>query len=336
MNISQRQLRMFTAVAQEMNFSRASATLNISQPALTRAIREFEAQLGVLLFQRTTRRLTLSEEGRRLLPVAQRLIDDMRQAVAELRAPAAGLGGTVTIATGTAFGCTVLPRVLLEYTRRHPQVRVVLRDDNSEGITARVARAEVDFGIGSIIRADVVLTAVKLLDAPLGILAHPGHFALPRRASPPCLARLPLLKEADDTSIMQLLRQHGAGIVAAMERGVEVSNLATQLALAAAGVGVAVLSALGASHADARHLAFVPLAPAIRREVFLMHRFDRPLRPAARALWDLILTELPRAPLHERVTVAAQPNAEPQSVTSTSRSTPAAKQAAPRSSGNRR
>jgi LysR family transcriptional regulator, carnitine catabolism transcriptional activator len=303
MNISQRQLRMFTAVAEAMNFSRASASLGISQPALTRAIREFERQLGVVLFERTTRRLALTEEGRRLLPAAQRLIDDMRHAVAELRAPAAGLGGSVSLAIGTAFACTVLPRVLREFTHRHLQVRVVLREANSAGITGAVARAEVDFGIGSIVGAQTALTTVKLLEAPLGLLAHPRHMPLPRRPTPQVLGRLPLLKEAEDTSIMQLLRQHGADIVAVMERGVEVSNLATQLALAAAGVGVAVMSALGASHPDAGHLVFVPLVPAIRREVFLMRRADRPLRPSARALWDLILAELPCTVLHAKVDV---------------------------------
>jgi LysR family transcriptional regulator, carnitine catabolism transcriptional activator len=305
MNLSQRQLRMFTAVAEAMNFSRASVTLNISQPALTRAIQEFEAQLGVTLFQRTTRRLALTDEGRRLLPAAQRLLDDMRHAVAELDVRATGLGGTVAVAVGTAFTCTVLPGLLRDFTKRHPQVCVRLVDANSEAITSRVTQAEVDFGIGSIVAPNATLTAIKLLDAPLGLLANPRHFRLPRKPTLARLAQLPLLKEAEDTSIMQLLRQHGSGIVVAMERGIEVSNLAAELALAAAGVGIAVVSALGASHPQARSLAFVPVVPVIRREVYLMHRVDRPLRPAARALWDTILAELPRAALHPQVALSA-------------------------------
>jgi LysR family carnitine catabolism transcriptional activator len=294
---------MFTAVATEMNFSRASEALNISQPALTRAIQDFEAQLGVTLFRRTTRRLSLTDEGRRLLPVARRLIDDMRHAVADLRAPPSGVGGSIAVAAGTAFTCTVLPRVLRDLVARHPDIRVRFIDANSEGITAAVTRSEVDFGIGSIVAADTALVATRLIDAPLGLAAHRRHFRLPARPTLARLSHLPLLKEAEDTSIMQLLRQHGSPIVAAMERGIEVSNLAAQLALAGAGVGVAIVSALGASHPQARGLVFVPLAPAIRREVFLMHRCDRPLRPAAQAFWDAILAGLPRAALHPKVAV---------------------------------
>jgi LysR family carnitine catabolism transcriptional activator len=303
MNMSGRQLRMFTRVAAEMNFSRASEQLHITQPALSRAMQEFEAQLGVRLFHRTTRRLALTPEGQRFLPAAQRLLDDMQHAIADLHEQSAGLSGTVTVATGTAFACAVLPRVLREFGRRHPGVRVSLRDDNSEGISGRVARAEVDFGIGSIVADPAAVVAHKLLEAPLGLLAHRRHFRLPARLARGRPLDLPLLKEADDTSIMKLLREHGSELVAAMERGVEVSSLAAQLALASAGVGVAVVSALGASVEAARALTFVPLAPAISREVFLFHRHDRPLRPAAQALAASIDEALPRIALHPRVSV---------------------------------
>ena len=82
-------------------------------------------------------------------------------------------------------------------------------------------------------------------------------------------------------------------IRAQMEGGVEVSSLSIQLAMAQAGVGVAVLSALGASHPQARGMRFVPLRPAVRREVFLQQRRDRPLSASARVLRDALL-----APLH--------------------------------------
>lgn len=301
--MTERQLRAFTQVAAEMNFSRASDKLHITQPALTRAVQEFETQLGVRLFHRTTRRLALTSEGQRFLPVAQRLLDDMRHAVADLQDQTAGLSGTVSVATGTAFACVVLARLLRDFRHQHPGVRVRLRDDNSEGITDRVSRAEVDFGIGSILGEPAVLTARKLLDAPLGLLAHPRHFRLPARPAPRRLFDLPLVKEADDTSIMRLLRLRGSDVVAAMEYGIEVSSLATQLALAAAGAGVAVLSALGASTEAARGLTFVPLVPAVKREVFLFNRADRPLRPAARALVDAIVAALPRTAFHPRVHV---------------------------------
>lgn len=300
MNLTQRQLRMFVTTVAFGNISRAAQALHISQPALTRALQDFEAQLGTPLLRRTTRQLALTVEGERFLPRAQRLLQDMQRATEALRDPAddgQALDGLVTLAVGTAFGCSVLPAVLLAFTQAHPGVQVRLIDDNSAGITARVLRAEADLGIGSPIGDTGLLACEPLLTAPLGLLADPRRFPLGRSAAVGALPRLPLLKEAADTSIMHLLRSHGSELVAAMHRGVEVSSLAMQLALAQAGLGVAVLSGLGASHPAAIGLRFSPLRPALRREVFLMHRRDLPLTPAAEAFAQTLRQGLASAPL---------------------------------------
>lgn len=303
MNLTQRQLQLFVTAAATLNITRAAELAHLSQPAYTRALRTLEAGLGVALFHRTTRRLALTHAGRRFLPVAQRLAADLAQAAVDAAGEQKGLAGAVDVAMGTALACTVLPPVLRAYAQAHPAVRVRLRDDNSEGITERVARGEADFGIGSVVGRAGGLATRHMLSAPLGLLAHPAHHRLPARPTLARLATLPLIKEADDTSIMTLLRQRGSALVAVMERGVEVSSLAVQLALVRGGAGVAVLSALGASHPDARGLAFVPLVPTLRREVVLMQRSDRPLRPAAQELADAIIAALPAAPLHAAVRV---------------------------------
>lgn len=303
MNITQRQLLLFTTAAATLNVTRASELVHLSQPAFTRALQALEAQLGVALFRRTTRSLALTAEGRRFLPDAQRLLADLEHAVRDLTGRRRGLSGIVSLAVGTAFACVVLPRVLRRFTQRHPDVRITLRDDNSQGITARVTNADVDFGIASVIGGSASLETRRLLTAPLGLLANPAYHTLPARPSLARLRSLPLVKEADDTSIMTLLRQHGSALVGPMERGIEASNLAVQLALVRAGVGVTVLSAMGASHPSTRGLAFVPLVPAIRRELFLMHRRDRPLHAPAQALADAIRAELPESPLDSRIVI---------------------------------
>lgn len=292
MNISQRQLRMFVVTARLGNISRASEELHISQPALTRALKEFESQISTVLFERTTRRLALTPEGERFLPTAQRLLNDLTEAAGRLRAQASDVQGTVTLAVGTAFGALVLPHVLRPLAARYPGMRLRLLDDTSAGITRRVVHAEADLGIGSLSGDTSALLCQKLLTAPLGVLANPAHFALKASAAARDLAALPLLKEGPDTSIMQLLRLHGSSLVAQMDGGVEVSSLSIQLAMAQAGVGVAVLSALGASHPQARGMRFVPLRPAVRREVFLQQRRDRPLSATARVLRDALLAPL--------------------------------------------
>ena len=303
MNLSQRQLRMFVTTALLGNVSRASESLHISQPALSRALQELESQLGVQLLKRSTRQLSLTHEGLHFLPVAQRLLRDLDEATEALRERARGLTGSVTVAVGTAFGSVVLPTVLAAFSASHPGVRIRLVDDNSAGITARVADADVNLGIGSPVGDTGGLECRLLLTAALGLLGDAGRFALGPGQGQRALAALPLLNEPADTSILQILRGRGSDLVTQMSRGTEVSSLSLQLALAQAGVGVAVLSALGASHPQAAGLRFVPLRPALRREVFLISRRDRPASPSARAFTETLTASLPTIRFHLGVRV---------------------------------
>lgn len=294
MNMNQRQLRMFTVLAQERHFSRASELLHISQPALTRSIQDLESQLGVLLFNRTTRQLALSEEGKRFLPMAQRLLGDMEHITHALFEQASGVRGVVTVALGTAFGSVLMPAVLQQLRQTHPDVQVRLLDDNSAGITARVLRAEADVGIGSPMGDTAALSCVRLASAAIGLLAHPDYFELTEPINAAAMANLPLLREPQDTSIMHVLHSRGSELVGQMQGGIEVSSLAMQLALVREGVGVGVMSALGASHALAQGMQFVPLSPRMEREVFLMTQRTRILTAPAKALIEVLYSTLDR------------------------------------------
>lgn len=304
MNLSERQLRLFVTTAALGNISRASEALHISQPALTRAIAVFEGQMGAPLFVRTTRRVVLTPEGEAFLPTAKRLLEDLAEAGRMFSPQGLGVRGQVTVAVGSSFGSIVLPGAIAAFQAAYPGVRLRVVDDNSEGIARKVRLADVDLGIGSAVGDVDALACRRLLKAPLGLLAPPRHFDI-TDADAQGVQRLPLLRESADTSIMQLLRMHGSALLAPMSQGVEVSSLAIQLALADAGVGVAVLSALGASHPLARGMRFVPLQPQVERELFVMRRRDRPQSLAARAFEDAVVRHLPQAALRPEVTLSA-------------------------------
>lgn len=275
---------MFTVLAKLGHFSKASELLHISQPALSRAIQELESQIGGLLFVRSTRQLMLSDEGKRFLPMAQRMLNDMEQMTQDLKTQTKGVRGMVTIALGTAFGTVLMPHVVKRFKLKYPDVQVRLIDDNSGGVTARVQRAEVDIGIGSTIGDTAALKCEKLATAAIGLLANPDFFDLHDGMDAAQLSALPLLSEPDDTSILTMLRLHGSALVGQMQHGVEISSLAIQLAFVQAGVGVGVLSALGASHPVAQGMQFVPVKPAIDRTLFLMTQRTRILSFAATEL----------------------------------------------------
>jgi LysR family carnitine catabolism transcriptional activator len=301
MNMSQRQLSMFVTTATLAHVTQASEALHISQPALTRALKAFEAQLGCQLFARTTRRVSLTREGALLLPRAQALLRQMSAAQDALSGRKGFLQGTVSVAVGSAFGCTVLPIAVSDLAARHPGIRLRIVDDNSQGITSRVARAEVDMGIGSQLGRAGSVACEKLLSAPLGLLGPAAALPPGKSVRMGDVRGARLLKEPDDTSIAHSLAMHGSDLLHQMDSGTECSSLTLQLAMAQAGAGLAVLSALGASHPQAAGLRFVPLSPRLHREVFLMHHLDHPPDEATAATRDAIWSALARAVLHAEV-----------------------------------
>ena len=297
MNMSQRQLSMFVATATLAHITQASEALHISQPALTRALRAFENQLGCRLFSRTTRRVTLTPEGALLLPRAQALLRQMSAAQEAVRGHTGQLQGPVTIAVGTAFACTVLPIALTALNAQHPGLRLRIIDDNSQGITARVARAEVEIGIGSLMGRTTTVASEKLLTAPLGLLGRSDSLPCQPSVRVSDVNGSLLLQEPEDSSIAHSLSAQGSDWRKKMERGTEVSSLAIQLAMAHAGAGLAVMSALGASHPQAKGLRFVPLRPRLQREVFLMHHIHHPPDEATATVCDFIRWALAQAAL---------------------------------------
>src|SRR5512134_1663256 len=115
-----RQLRHFIAVAGQLHFGRAAAALHISQPPLSRSIRDLEARLGVTLLARTRRKVELTPEGARFLEDARRLLAQLERAVLEVGSMAAGHGGQLRLGFVSLADFGVLPALLKAYKSARP------------------------------------------------------------------------------------------------------------------------------------------------------------------------------------------------------------------------
>jgi DNA-binding transcriptional LysR family regulator len=127
-----RHLRYFVAVAETQNISRAAAKLNVSQPPLSRQIRDLEEELGVPLLERGAKSVRLTEAGRVFLTEAQAVLQRAAEAMMAVKAAAAGCTGEIHVGFAPSLTVEILPLVLRQFQIAHPGVKVALHDLSSE------------------------------------------------------------------------------------------------------------------------------------------------------------------------------------------------------------
>ena len=137
-----RHLRAFVAVVDSGGFGRASARLNLSQPALSRQILALERDLGVRLFDRIRRGARLTSEGEDLARRARRLVTDLESLGERARALKAGSGGIVRVGATPQIVETFLADFLPHHRRRHPGVEVQIVEDGGARLPARLERGD--------------------------------------------------------------------------------------------------------------------------------------------------------------------------------------------------
>lgn len=287
-SLSIRHLRAFQAVARCGSFTRAAQHLHLTQSTLTATIKQLEQEVGVTLFDRTTRRVLLSGAGVQFQAVAERLISDFDTAITDLQALAGQQQGQVAMAASPSMISQLLPPVIQTYHRLHPGIGISLRDDSAGAIEQRVLDNDVDFGIGANHSDHPELSYEAILTDRYGVVVRAdAAITEPDTACWEQLSGMNMLYLSADTGIraqLNRIRQQAelpdqaAGII-------EVSNPAGIAALIRQGIGIAVLPALAASTEAFHGLRFIPLAePVIERELCFVSRKNRALSPAATGL----------------------------------------------------
>src|SRR5687767_5771011 len=138
MNITLRQLEILVAAADAGSFSKAAEMLGVSQPSLSETIRRIEAELGLRLFDRTTRSLVLTADGRHAVAVARELVRDVKLAFDSIARRRQGRQGRVTVAALPSVACAILPGAVGAFARALPGVEIAVLDVLHERAVALV------------------------------------------------------------------------------------------------------------------------------------------------------------------------------------------------------
>lgn len=239
-------LRYFVAVAEELHFGRAAERLHMSQPPLSQQIRLLERELDTALFDRSTRRVSLTDAGAFLYPEAVRLLATADGVDHLMEQHRHGQAGTLRVGFVDSAAYEVMPRVLSEYRRRWPRVGYELHTMSSDEQVQALREGQIDLGIGRAAAGARNVEAMLVMHEPLLVAVGPSH----RLAAAPKTSLRNLAGESIigfDRRVSPSLHAVLAGMLGAegvtYDPIIEATEYATILGFVAAGEGIAIVPA---------------------------------------------------------------------------------------------
>ncbi len=274
-----RRLRYFVAVADELHFGRAAARLHMAQPPLSQQIRRLETELATTLFDRSTRRVALTEAGRLLYPEAQKLLAASASIERRLGDLRTGDVGVLRLGFVDSAAYEVMPRFLRSYRLEYPRVDYELHSLSSDEQRAALVAAEIDLGIGRTAGAEDSdqVAATRFLDEQLVLGVGAGHrlsgqqttslhelageafIGFDREVSPSLFGELRAMFDVADVDYDPII---------------EATEYTTILGLVASGQGIAIVPA-GVQTFKPPDLRYLELTDrGARSSLLLLHRTD--------------------------------------------------------------
>ena len=294
-NLGTRELNAFLVLAEQRNFTRAAALCHLSQPAFSALVKALEDTVGARLFDRTTRSVELTAEGRVLVEPARRLLRDADGALADVRDHAARRRGRVAIALLPSLAAGWLPPLLAKFHRQHPGIELDVADVLSDACIERVRAGGADFPLASTRTATPELHTEEFCRDHFHLVCPRDHVLARRRGRIELkdLAPHPIVHLARSSSVRQYVE--AAIYPMQLHTMMELDQLSTVAGMVRAGLGITLVPSLTLFHFADPQLATRPLhAPALVRHVYLVRRADRPLSTAAAGLHQMVMAARPR------------------------------------------
>lgn len=286
------QLETFLAVIEAGSFSRAAERLHRTQPAVSLSIKRLEEEIGEPLFDRTSKGGTLTEAGKSLQFFAKRMLNLREEAVSSIQELQGLFRGRLSIGANESISQFLLPPLLLEYRKQHPNIKIEVYRNLSERIPNEVLERSLDFGFLSYEPADPRLVSRVVARDEHVLVVHPSHPLAGRqdvRLSD--LGAYTFLAHNARTPSRSQVVQAFAKASVPLNISMELDSLNTILHFVSLGLGLAILPRLAITPSvEAGHLVIVPVQDLkIERALRLIHRREQTLSSAAKAFLDIVL-----------------------------------------------
>ena len=246
MNYSLRQLKAFLLVSELGNFTRAAERMHVTQAGLSVMMRELETQFGSRLFNRTTRMVSMTAAGEKLLPTARAAVDSLEQVAADISDIGNQARQSLRIAATPLVSSSLLPAVFGTFRQKYPDLNLQLQDADLNRVHAAVEAGEVDFGLGFFFKAARGIERTLLCSFPL-MRVTPQRREKVQGPQPvgrvPWSALMdgPLIGLPRDNPIQQFVDSHRVKIGRGNEDRMRFRYFDTLIGMVAAGMGTTVI-----------------------------------------------------------------------------------------------
>jgi len=243
-----RQLRAFVAVARAASFTGAAVALHLSQSAVSQQVAALERELDARLFDRSGRRVVLTAAGAALLERAERLLADLEAARRAVAAAEGAITGPFRIASSLTIAGYVLPGPLTSFRHRHPDLRLELQVQNTEGVVRSLLAGEADLGLveGPVDQPRIALE--PLFEDELAVIASPEHpFASVEEIPPAQLLAEAFVVREPGSGTRQVAEDALSAVgvdVGSLHVVAELAGIEPLKAVVEAGLGVSIVSRL--------------------------------------------------------------------------------------------
>jgi LysR family transcriptional activator of glutamate synthase operon len=279
------QLRHFVTITQTLSFTRAAELAHISQPALSYQMRRLEEELGVKLFSRHGRTISLTAEGEIFLPMAQSILWRANDAVRMVRDHSGVETGDVTMGVVPSVANYLVPDILASFHQVFPRVRVNLLENADLTLQQLVAAGTADFAVIGDTGSPMAVDTISLGSENFFVVTSPSH---------PLAGELTIelgqLRNDDFALPAPFYRFREQVVEACRREGFEphvsyhIGSLGTLKGLVRAGLAVSVLPSIALIGMARNGMAVLRVKGKLTRELFLVRSTDREISQAAQVL----------------------------------------------------
>ena len=288
-----RQLEYFQMASRLKNITRAAERLRVSQPNITVAIKKLEAELGIQLFDRSQKQLSLTPEGAVFLNRVELVLRNIQDAVLEVNDYKQLQKGTIKIGIPSMIGAYLFPRIFSSFQKQYDHLDIYLYEEGSMAIREQLERDELDFGIVIISDVPQNLSSLKITTSQILACVPENHpLAQKESISIDDMKDTDLIMLKDGSYLREMVQSKlkNAGITPNVV--LESNQIETIKGLVASGVGMAFL--LDFVVEDAPGIKSIPLADSLNVDVGLAWKKDRYISMAAKAFMDFCRMTLKR------------------------------------------